>query len=77
MMFQFESIIVPDCCAIVLGWKEILYWSIHIFYCKIGVKYSFIIAPLMQHLRAVAPSHLYDVMFDKEPVSFLNQRRCN
>lgn len=41
MMFQFGFVIVLDCCAIVLGWKEMIYWSIHVFYCKIGVKHSF------------------------------------
>lgn len=48
------------------------------FYCKIHVKYGFIAAPLMHDLQALAPSqHLYDVMFDKEPVSLRNQRGCN
>lgn len=32
----------------------------------------------MQNLQTCAPSqHLYDVMVDKEPVSFWNQRGCN
>lgn len=76
MMFQFGLIIVLDCCAIVLGRKEIVYWSIHIFYYKICVKYSFIIAPLMQHLQPFSPSQqLYDVMFDKEPVSLSEPER--
>lgn len=48
------------------------------YYCKSGVKNGFNIASLIQHLQAAATSqHLYDVMFDKEPVSFWNQRGCN
>lgn len=39
------------------------------FLCKICIKYSFIIAPLVQHGQTFPPAkHLCDKMFDKEAV---------
>lgn len=67
MMLQLRFLSVLNCCADVQGWTEIIYWSIQVF-----------IAPLMQHWQTFAPSrHLFDMMFDKEPISFLNQKGCN